>query len=178
MVSWREREALNEARFRLQNEWINGATESFGDHAPTDTYVCECGDADCAQPLELTHAETNRCAPSPPISWSPQTTRTPKPRSSCASAPALPWSTSSRVGPCASPAQPTREAALSRWWSHDQRHRSCERLHHDGNGTWLITLEGEHDLATPAQPRAADHRPLAAPHLCDRGSVRPASSTP
>ena len=57
MVSWREREALNESRFRLQNEWINGATESFGGHPFRATFVCECGDGDCAQPIQLTHAE-------------------------------------------------------------------------------------------------------------------------
>lgn len=57
MVTWREREALNEARFRLQNEWISRTTESYGGHQSTDTFVCECGDGHCAQAIELTPVE-------------------------------------------------------------------------------------------------------------------------
>lgn len=57
MVTWREREVLNEVRFRLQNEWISRTTESFGDHPSTGTFVCECGDGHCVQAIELTTAE-------------------------------------------------------------------------------------------------------------------------
>jgi hypothetical protein len=57
MVSWREREAWNEARFRDQNEWIDRTSESFGAETATDTFVCECGDGDCVQPIELTRTE-------------------------------------------------------------------------------------------------------------------------
>jgi len=56
MVSWREREARNEAHFRDQNEWINATSESFGLGTVT-TFVCECGDGDCHQPIELTKVE-------------------------------------------------------------------------------------------------------------------------
>jgi hypothetical protein len=56
MMSWREREARNEARFREQNEWIEAANESFGADLLT-AFVCECGDANCAQTIELTTAE-------------------------------------------------------------------------------------------------------------------------
>jgi hypothetical protein len=56
MVSWREREARNEARFRDQNEWISATSESFGRSTLT-TFVCECGDGDCHQPIELTRIE-------------------------------------------------------------------------------------------------------------------------
>ncbi len=56
MVSWREREARNEARFREQNEWIETASERFGAD-PMTAYICECGDADCTQTIELTRAE-------------------------------------------------------------------------------------------------------------------------
>jgi hypothetical protein len=66
MVSWREREARNEARFRDQNEWIEAASESFGaaplasessGAVPLMTFVCECGDGNCTQTIELTKAE-------------------------------------------------------------------------------------------------------------------------
>ena len=66
MVSWREREARNEARFRDQNEWIEAASESFGAAplasesfgvTPRMTFVCECGDGGCTQTIELTHDE-------------------------------------------------------------------------------------------------------------------------
>ena len=56
MVSWREREARNEARFREQNEWIETTNERFGAD-PLRVFVCECGDADCTQTIELTRAE-------------------------------------------------------------------------------------------------------------------------
>ena len=56
MLSWREREARNEARFRDQNEWIHAASESFGAD-PLTVFVCECGDGDCAQPIAMTKAE-------------------------------------------------------------------------------------------------------------------------
>jgi hypothetical protein len=56
MVSWREREARNEARLRDQNEWIQAASESFGAKLLT-VFVCECGDGDCSQTIELTKPE-------------------------------------------------------------------------------------------------------------------------
>jgi hypothetical protein len=56
MVSWREREARNEARFRVQNEWIEGASKSYGTTRLT-AFVCECGDSSCAQTIEMTMAE-------------------------------------------------------------------------------------------------------------------------
>lgn len=56
MMSWREREARNEARFRDQNEWIETASERFGAD-PLTAFVCECGDAACTQTIELTNAE-------------------------------------------------------------------------------------------------------------------------
>lgn len=55
-MSWREREARNEARFRDQNEWIEATSERFGTGQLT-TYVCECGDGQCTQAIELTHDE-------------------------------------------------------------------------------------------------------------------------
>jgi hypothetical protein len=56
MVSWREREARNEVRFRNQNEWIESTTASFGSEVLT-AFVCECGDEDCHQTIELTTSE-------------------------------------------------------------------------------------------------------------------------
>jgi len=56
MVSWREREARNEVLFRKRNEWIQTTTESFGPELLT-AFVCECGDGDCVQTIELTSLE-------------------------------------------------------------------------------------------------------------------------
>jgi hypothetical protein len=54
VVSWREREARNEARFRTQNEWVDTAgADSRGDFA----FVCECGDGDCGRTIKLTASE-------------------------------------------------------------------------------------------------------------------------
>jgi hypothetical protein len=54
VVSWREREARNEARFRTQNEWVETAGA-----APTMllAFVCECGDGECGRTIKLTTAE-------------------------------------------------------------------------------------------------------------------------
>jgi hypothetical protein len=57
MLSWREREARNETDARARNEWIDGASQSFGAHAATETFVCECGDASCNCMIELSKAE-------------------------------------------------------------------------------------------------------------------------
>jgi hypothetical protein len=54
MVSWREHEARNEARFRTQNEWVATAG------AAADSlmaFVCECGDGECRRTIELTASE-------------------------------------------------------------------------------------------------------------------------
>lgn len=56
MVSWREREARNEVRFRTQNEWIEAANESFGTRA-LHSFICECGDGDCVETIDLTRDE-------------------------------------------------------------------------------------------------------------------------
>ena len=54
MVSWREREARNEARFRTQNEWVETAGV-----APKTllAFVCECGDGECGRTITLSAAE-------------------------------------------------------------------------------------------------------------------------
>jgi hypothetical protein len=55
--AWREQEARNEVGFRAQNEWIEQASQSFASADARDTFVCECGDATCDQPISLTVAE-------------------------------------------------------------------------------------------------------------------------
>lgn len=54
MVSWREREARNEARFRTQNEWVETAGTA---PASLLAFVCECGDGECGRSIRLTNAE-------------------------------------------------------------------------------------------------------------------------
>ena len=53
MVSWREREARNEARFRTQNEWVETAGTAPGSSV---AFVCECSDGECGRSLRLTNA--------------------------------------------------------------------------------------------------------------------------
>ncbi len=54
VVTWREREARNEARFRTQNEWVETAGV-----APELllAFVCECGDGECGRSISLTTPE-------------------------------------------------------------------------------------------------------------------------
>jgi hypothetical protein len=48
------RVGLNEAIFRQVNEQIRGLNREFGLQEGTITVICECGDADCTEGLELT----------------------------------------------------------------------------------------------------------------------------
>jgi hypothetical protein len=54
MVSWREREARNEARFRTQNEWVQTTGVAPG---LLLAFVCECGDGECGRSISLTANE-------------------------------------------------------------------------------------------------------------------------
>jgi hypothetical protein len=54
MVSWREREARNEARFRTQNEWVETAGVPLSELL---AFVCECGDNECGRSISLTVPE-------------------------------------------------------------------------------------------------------------------------
>jgi hypothetical protein len=54
VVTWREREARNEARFRTQNEWV-GTTGAVANTLLA--FVCECGDGECGQTIMLTPEE-------------------------------------------------------------------------------------------------------------------------
>jgi hypothetical protein len=47
------RVGLNEAIFRQVNEQIRGLNENFGTEQGTMTVVCECGNADCTDRLEV-----------------------------------------------------------------------------------------------------------------------------
>ena len=55
-----ERVGRNEALFRRVNEQIETLNESLGSFAGSMTWVCECGDADCIEQIELTPAEYDR----------------------------------------------------------------------------------------------------------------------
>ena len=54
MVSWREIEARNEARFRTQNEWVERSAFAPGSLL---AFVCECGDGECGRSIHLSSAE-------------------------------------------------------------------------------------------------------------------------
>jgi hypothetical protein len=47
------RVGLNEAIFRQVNEQIRGLNHEFGTPEDTLSVICECGDADCTERLEL-----------------------------------------------------------------------------------------------------------------------------
>jgi hypothetical protein len=58
VTDWREQEATNETIFREMNEW----TEESNDALPLPrhemaTYVCECSDRLCTDPISLTRRE-------------------------------------------------------------------------------------------------------------------------
>ena len=53
-MTWREREARNEASFRTQNEWVETAGVS---PEKLLAFVCECGDGECGRSISLTTAE-------------------------------------------------------------------------------------------------------------------------
>ncbi len=57
MNDWRDQEVRNEARSRDRNEWIEDVRGAMGDEAGTEAYVCECGDAACAERIRLTRPE-------------------------------------------------------------------------------------------------------------------------
>jgi hypothetical protein len=49
--------AENEARFRAVNELLEQRSLQAGGGEEPIEFLCECGDADCAQPIRLTVAE-------------------------------------------------------------------------------------------------------------------------
>ena len=57
MNDWRDQEVRNETRSRDRNEWIEGISGEMGEGAPTEMYVCECGDATCVERIRLTRSE-------------------------------------------------------------------------------------------------------------------------
>ena len=54
------RVGLNEAIFRQVNEQILGLNQDFGTDGEVMTVICECGDADCTEKLQLRAAEYER----------------------------------------------------------------------------------------------------------------------
>jgi hypothetical protein len=57
MKNWRVLEVENEIRRRVRNEWIEQTSDRFDADQTDATYVCECGDANCAESVSLTRAE-------------------------------------------------------------------------------------------------------------------------
>jgi hypothetical protein len=57
MSDWRDQEVRNETRSRDRNEWIEDIRGEVADGTGTDVYVCECGDAACAERIRLTRPE-------------------------------------------------------------------------------------------------------------------------
>jgi hypothetical protein len=58
MTEWQDQEARNETVFRDLNEWTREDNDlRLGRDRPSDTYLCECGDRSCTEPIELTPSE-------------------------------------------------------------------------------------------------------------------------
>ena len=58
MASWLEQEATNEAIFREMNEWSKEMSDGrLGTTRTMDSYLCECSDARCTDPISLTRTE-------------------------------------------------------------------------------------------------------------------------
>jgi hypothetical protein len=57
MVDWREQEARNETVFREMNEWTREANDERSVERPLDSYICECSDRRCTDPINLTRPE-------------------------------------------------------------------------------------------------------------------------
>ena len=58
MSDWREQEARNETVSREMNEWTEEANDArLGWDRSIDTYLCECSDASCTDPIRLTRPE-------------------------------------------------------------------------------------------------------------------------
>jgi hypothetical protein len=58
MLDWREQEATNETVFRAMNEWsedANAANPDIDHHIIT--YLCECSDRRCTEPIGMTRPE-------------------------------------------------------------------------------------------------------------------------
>ena len=58
MDDWRDREATNETIFRELNEWTQDAGDDLGGtYRSIDTYICECSDPRCTDPISLSRQE-------------------------------------------------------------------------------------------------------------------------
>lgn len=58
MADYRAQEAINQTIFREMNEWTEDDTDGRdGLDRTMDTYLCECGDARCSDPIRLTRSE-------------------------------------------------------------------------------------------------------------------------
>ena len=58
MADWRAQEAINQTIFREINEWTEDDTDGRDRlERAMDTYLCECGDPRCSDPIRLTRSE-------------------------------------------------------------------------------------------------------------------------
>ena len=57
MLDWRDQEATNETVFRAMNEWSKDANDDYPGIDHINTYLCECSDRRCTEPISLTRPE-------------------------------------------------------------------------------------------------------------------------
>jgi hypothetical protein len=58
MSDWLKQEAMNETIFREMNEWTEEENDDrLGTDRSMDSYLCECSDRACTEPISLTRDE-------------------------------------------------------------------------------------------------------------------------
>ena len=58
MADWRDQEATNQTIFREMNEWTEEGNDArLGVGPRIDSYLCECSDRRCTDPIRLTRVE-------------------------------------------------------------------------------------------------------------------------
>lgn len=58
MPDWREEQAITETIFREMNEWTKEADDvRLGVNRPMGSYLCECSDRRCTDPIRMTRTE-------------------------------------------------------------------------------------------------------------------------
>jgi hypothetical protein len=76
MADWLAQEAVKQTIFREMNEWTEDDTDGRdGLERAMDTYLCECGDALCSDPIRLTRSEYEGIRSEPPASRSRSITK-------------------------------------------------------------------------------------------------------
>ena len=142
-MSREERVARNEALFREVNERIKDVSEGVSAASETD-FVCECGDAECTEPVSLTPVEYEEVRRDPTHFSSSPVTCIPTSRSSSPGTSASRWSRRTTRRPPASPFAKTPEV--------DARASDAGRARPPGCARTAVEAEERRPPAMPVRP--------------------------